>query len=222
MTPPHRSRETGRRLKLQHALAVAEKAWNLLLLVLLFVLLVLLALRCRAARREPPLAVDKNAVPCARRQPRRRVSLAQQGIEAQPPHGAALALWLRRRLVAGLLQAQADALQRQRGVEEERDGRGASDVGGVAARDDAHEELRGEVEEAGGRRRAWRGGGGGGGGGEAARAAARRGGHREKKNLSAQRDDCCIYFPSLPWVVCFLSFFLYLFITKIIYRAGTT
>ena len=31
----------------------------------------------------------------------------------------------------------------------ERDGRDASDVGGVAARDGAHEEVRGEVEEAG-------------------------------------------------------------------------
>ena len=41
----------------------------------------------------------------------------------------------------------------------------------ATAREGAHEELRGEVEEAGGRRRVWRGGGGG-GGGEAARAAA--------------------------------------------------
>ena len=51
----------------------------------------------------------------------RRVGLAQQGIDAQPPHGAALALWLRRRLVADLLQAQADALLCERGVEEQRD-----------------------------------------------------------------------------------------------------
>ena len=47
-------------------------------------------------------------------------------------------------------------------MEEQRDGRSASDVGGVAAREDADEELRGEVEEAGGRRRGWRGRGGGG------------------------------------------------------------
>ena len=46
---------------------------------------------------------------------------------------------------------------RKRGVEEQRDGRDASDVEGVAVREDAHEELRGEVEEAG----AWRRGGGG-------------------------------------------------------------
>ena len=59
---------------------------------------------------------------------------------------------------------------RKRGVEEQRDGRDASDVEGVAVREDAHEEVRGEVEEAGGRRRVWRGSGGG-GGGEAARAA---------------------------------------------------
>ena len=67
-------------------------------------------------------------------------------------------------------------LHRERGVKEQRDGRDTSDVYGFAARDDAHEELRGEVEEAGGRRLVWRGSGGGGGGGEAARAAARRGG----------------------------------------------
>ena len=35
----------------------------------------------------------------------------------------------------------------ERGVEEERDGRDASDVGGVAAREDAQEEIRGEVEQ---------------------------------------------------------------------------
>ena len=39
-------------------------------------------------------------------------------------------------------------------MEEQRDGRDASDVDGVAARDDAHEELRGEIEEVGGRWRA--------------------------------------------------------------------
>jgi len=38
-------------------------------------------------------------------------------------------------------------------------------------REDAQEEVRGEVEEAGGRRRVWRGSGGG-GGGEAARHTA--------------------------------------------------
>jgi len=65
-------------------------------------------------------------------------------------------------------------------VEEQRDGRDASDVGGFAVREGADEEVRGEVEEAGGRRRVWRGGGGG-GGGEAARAA-RRGDRDEKKN----------------------------------------
>merc|ERR1711965_664736 len=118
------------------------------------------------------------------RSPRRRGGLAQQRSEAQLPHGAALALWRRRKLVAALLRPQADALHRKPGVEEERDGRGASDVDGVAASDDAHEEVRGEVEEAGGRRRVWRGSGGGGGGGEAARAAARRGGHRSQKNSS--------------------------------------
>ena len=53
---------------------------------------------------------------------------------------------------------------RKRGVEEQRDGRDASDVEGVAVREDAHEELRGEVEEAGAWRRGWRVGGGGGGG----------------------------------------------------------
>ena len=93
---------------------------------------------------------------------------------------------LRRQLEAALLRPQADGLYHERGVEEKRDGRDASDVGGVAAREGAHEELRGEVEEAGGRRRFWRGGGGG-GGGEAARAAARRGGHREKKNSKTPR-----------------------------------
>ena len=64
------------------------------------------------------------------RRPRRRVGLAQQRRIAQPPHGAALALWLRRQLEAALLRPQADALLRKRGVEEQRDGRDASDVDG--------------------------------------------------------------------------------------------
>ena len=58
--------------------------------------------------------------------------------------------------------SSADALHCERGVEEERDGRDASDVGGAGeAGEDAHEEVRGEVEEAGGRRGVWRGRGGG-------------------------------------------------------------
>ena len=119
-------------------------------------------------------------MPTACCRPRRRVGLAQQRSEAQPPHGAALALWLRRQLEAALLRPQADALQRKRGVEEQRDGRDASDVGGVAAREGAHEEVRGEVEEAGGRRRIWRGSGGG-GGGEV--RVARRGWTSREKNF---------------------------------------
>ena len=48
-------------------------------------------------------------------------------------------------------------------MEEQRDSRDASDVdGALEARDDAHEEVRREVEEEGGRRRVWRGRGGGG------------------------------------------------------------
>ena len=54
----------------------------------------------------------------------------------------------------------------------------ASDVGGVAAGEDAHEELPGEVEEAGGRRRVWRGCGGGGGGDAARELREWRGGIR--------------------------------------------
>ena len=53
--------------------------------------------------------------------------------------------------------------------------------------EDAHEELCGEVEEAGGPRRVCRGGGGG-GGGEAARAAARRGKHREEKKKQRETE----------------------------------
>jgi hypothetical protein len=164
--PPKVYGKAGQRFEPRHARAVAEHGW--------------VPERRIAARREPPLAVDEEAVLKACRSPHRRVGLAQQRSEAQPPHGAALALWLRRQLEAALLRPQADGLQRKRGVEEQRDGRDASDVGGVAVREGAHEEIRGEVEEAGGRRRVWRGRGGG-GGGEAARAAARRGGHREEK-----------------------------------------
>ena len=105
-------REAGRRVEPQHALAMTEEAWTVLL-VLLLVLLVLLALHCRAARREPPLAVNEDAVPIACCRPRRRVGLAQQRREAQPPHGAALALWLRRQLEAALSRPQADALLRE-------------------------------------------------------------------------------------------------------------
>ena len=149
------------RLKLQHALAVAEKARKLHLFVLVLFFSSPSSSSAAVPHDEPPLAVDEDAVLTACRRPRQR-GRAQQRSEAQPPHGTALALWLRRQLVAGLSQAQADALLlRERGVEEKRDGRGASDVGGVAAREGAQEEARGEVEEAGGRRRAWRGRGGG-------------------------------------------------------------
>jgi hypothetical protein len=99
-------------------------------------------------------------------------------------------------------------------VEEQRDGRDASDVDGVAAREDAHEELRGEVEEA---RRA--GGGVSGEGAaveavEARRRERRRGGvdiarkrilhnrGKEKHNSKAAQAA------SLPGLVYFLSFFL--------------
>jgi len=84
------------------------------------------------------------------------------------------ALWLRRQLEAALLRPQADALQRERGVKETRDGRDANDVdGAVEAGEDVLEELPGEVKKVGGRsrrRRVWRGSGGG-GGGQAARDA---------------------------------------------------
>ena len=96
--------------------------------------------------------------------PRRRVGLAKQRSEAEPPHDATLALWQRRKLEAALSRPQADALFRERGVEEQQHGRDASDVGGVAARDDAREKLKGQVGEGAVC-------GGGGGGGEAARAA---------------------------------------------------
>ena len=129
-----RRREDGRRVEPRHALAVAKEAWDVL--------------RRTAARREPPLADDEEAVPMSCGRPRRRVGLAQKRRVAQPPHGAALALWQRRQLEAALLRPQADALQRKRGIKEQRDGRDASDVGGVAARDGSHEELRGEVEAA--------------------------------------------------------------------------
>ena len=160
-----RRRKAGRRVELCHDLAVAKEACGVHL---------------RAARREPPLAVNEEAVRLACRRPHRRVGLAQQRSEAQPPHGAALALWQRWQLEAALLRPQADAVHRKRGVQDARDARGASDVDGVAAGEDAQEEVRGEIEEAGGRRRVLRGGGGG-GGGEAARAAARQGRHREEK-----------------------------------------
>jgi len=129
------------------------------------------------------------------RRPRRRVGLAQQRRIAQPPHGAALALWLRWQLEAALLRPQADALYRKRGVKEQQDGRGASYVDGVAARDDAHEEVGGEVEEAGGRaaaclareRRRRRGrGGASGGAGQMARTLALTQVHHR----SRLRDSC--------------------------------
>ena len=156
-----RGRETGRRDEPRHALAVAEQPGSV---------------SRTAARREPPLAVDEEAEPSGCRRPRRWVGLAQERSEAQPPHGAALALWLRRQLEAALSRPQADALFRERGVEEQRDGRDASDVGGDAARDDAREELRGEVGEGAVC-------GGGGGGGEAARAAPQNK-HRHEKNFT--------------------------------------
>jgi len=55
-------------------------------------------------------------------------------------------------------------------VKEQRDGRNASDVGGVAARDDAREKLKGQVGEG-----AVRGGGGG---------ASRLGGLSQEKEFT--------------------------------------
>ena len=133
---PPLARAAGGKLQIEHALAVAEQtpndSWR------------------SATRQEPPLAVNEDAVPHARRHPRWRVgapSSAEQRRKAQPPQGAALALRLRRQLEAALLRPQADAFQRKRVVEEERDGRGASDVGGGEESDDAREDLRWEVEE---------------------------------------------------------------------------
>ena len=78
-----------------------------------------------------------------------------------PSASEQVTLWQRRKLEAALLRPQADGLQRKRGVEEQRDGRDASDVGEVEAGDDAREKLKGQVGEGAAC-------GGGGGSGEAA------------------------------------------------------
>ena len=105
----------------------------------------------------------------------------EEGKGKVPPRGSLGFLWVwsatsRGRPPDGRLALPVEARDSscERGVEEERDGRDASDVDGVAAREDAQEELRGEVEQeqVGGRRRVWRGSGGGGG----ARRRERRGG----------------------------------------------
>ena len=64
------------------------------------------------------------------RRPRRRVGLAQQGSEAQPPHGAALVLWLRRQLEAARFCAhkRMPSSASEAWKQEQRDGRDASDA----------------------------------------------------------------------------------------------
>ena len=187
---PPLARAAGGKLQIEHALAVAEQtpndSWR------------------SATRQEPPLAVNEDAVPHARRHPRWRVgapSSAEQRRKAQPPQGAALALRLRRQLEAALLHPQADAFQRKRVVEEERDGRGASDVGGGEESDDAREDLRWEVEE----KEA-------GGGSEAQRAAqhmclssASKGGGVTKAAGTVSRYGCFFFLACRPQLYTTLS-----------------